>query len=122
MAVWKDILDKIIFSLMLTILSTAVLVGYNSHSKVFEAAKTDARPLTQMFVKLRDEAIELSLAVRRQVRTSYSVDGVSQLSPKQIKELRDKATHGARVSAFFEGTAKGTRDAGIALFQLIQKE
>jgi hypothetical protein len=117
----KGIADKIILSLAVTILSTLVLVGYNSYSKTFDAAQTDARPMSNLFVKLRNEVIDASFQALKEVRSAYSDAGASALKIDKIKKVRDEAAEIGRLSTLFQGNATETYDSGIALSRKLRK-
>jgi hypothetical protein len=112
----NTIFEKIVIGLVVTILSTMVLLGYNSYNRTFEAAQAEARPLSTLFVKLRDNVIETSFKSVNEVRSIFT-SGVPTLDPKnkEVKKLRDRAAEIERLSILFKGKADKAYQAGIGL-------
>ena len=118
----KSVFEKIVISLVVAILSTVVLLGYNSYNKIFEAAQNDARPLSTLFVSLRKEILEASLQSVKSVRLAYSNNATKLVhNDPEVKKFRNKAAEIIRLSALFKGRAGGAYESGTAVGKKIQQ-
>jgi hypothetical protein len=84
----KDVLDKVLLTLLASVLSTYLLYSYNLYSKAFENAQVEARPYSTLAKKLYTHAIDDLDRAKAEVKLDQlSGQGLSEKTKGELLRL-----------------------------------